>query len=88
MATKRPDGLSPITSEVLDVLEHYTMFPWALLKTHAERVLLDPANLDVDALDLVTDDICKALARITSDDKANKAREELNALAPTLRTRP
>lgn len=72
---------------MLDVLERYTMFPWPLLKTQAERVLLDPVHLDVDALALVLDDLAKSLGRFTSTDKSERARNELNELLVKLRTR-
>jgi hypothetical protein len=73
---------------VLDILERYTMFPWPLLKTQTERVLLDPVHLDADALALVLDDLARSLARFTSVDRAEHARNELNELLVTLRTRP
>lgn len=84
-SAKRPLGLGPVSAAALDVLERYTMFPWPLLKTQAERMLLDPINLDADALALLMNELCDALASITSAEKAAVARKELSELLARLR---
>lgn len=81
MTAKRPDDVSEITNATLDVLERYTMFPWPLLKTQAEKLLLDPKQLDADGLSLCVDEIHAALNRFTSAEKADRAATELRDLA-------
>jgi hypothetical protein len=80
MQPRRPDQLSPLSSQVLDVLQRCTMFPWPLLKTQADRHGIDGAALDVDGLRLIIDDLVKGLERFGSPQKAAAARTDLLAL--------
>jgi hypothetical protein len=80
MQPRRPDQLSPLSSQVLDVLQSSTMFPWPLLKTQASRHGIDGAALDAAGLRLVLDDLVKGLERFSSPEKAAAARAALLAL--------
>lgn len=80
MQPRRPTHLSPLSSQVLDVLQRYTMFPWPLLKTQADRHGVDGAILDDANLHLLLDDVTKGLERFGSVEKAAAARTELLAL--------
>jgi hypothetical protein len=78
--SRRPTDVSPTTAAILDVLTGLTMFPWALLKTQAERHGLDPAALGPGDLASLIDDVVKGLERFTSPQKAAIAREALSKL--------
>jgi hypothetical protein len=80
MQPRRPDQLSPFSSQVLDVLQRSTMFPWPLLKTQADRHGVDAAALDAASLRLILDDLVKGLERFGSPEKAAAARAALIAL--------
>lgn len=80
MQPRRPDQLSPLASQVLDVLQRCTMFPWPLLKTQADRHGIDGAALDTAGLRLILDDLVKGLERFGSPDKAAAARASLQVL--------
>lgn len=75
--TKRPADASATTNAVLDALQGLTMFPWAMLKTQAERHGKDPAQLAPGDVAVLVDDIVMGLERFTSPEKAALAREAL-----------
>lgn len=74
---RRPEGASPVTSVILDVLGAYTMFPWPLLKTQAERHGLNGAQLTLEQVRVIAVDVEAALARFTSPEKAKAAMADL-----------
>ena len=89
MQPRRPEQVSPLTSQVLDVLQRSTMFPWPLLKTQADRHGIDGASLDAASLRAILDDLVKGLERFASPEKAAVARSALEALLQaTLPRRP
>jgi len=80
VSSKRPADVGVFAGRVLDVLERYTMFPWPLLKTQAERNGCDPLGLTPEDLPALLDDVEVALARFTSPEKATAAMNELRRL--------
>lgn len=77
----RPEGLSDFSGQVFDVLARYTMFPWPVLKTQAERVGVDPARITPVHLDgPLLDYLAAGVARFTSSAKGDQVRGELAAL--------
>ena len=85
MSSKRPEDVGAVSAQALDVLERYTMFPWPLLKTQSERRGFDPKQLDVSALAACLDELVAGIARFTSAEKADRARQELASLIDSLR---
>lgn len=79
---KRPEGLSDFSAQVFDVLARYTMFPWPVLKTQAERLGVDPARVAPAHLEgPLLDYLASGVARFTSSAKGAQVRGELAALA-------
>lgn len=73
--------LSPASREVLRVLEEYTTFSWLIFERQCELVGFDPATLEHDRLGDLVPHLCKALARFTTIDKAEKFRTEISGRA-------
>ena len=58
--------LNPLSMRVFDLLSQFTAFPWPLLKTQAERIDCDPANLGHTALQRLIAPLAKGVARFNT----------------------
>ena len=80
--TKPPAGvdLGPVSARIFEVLAEHTAFPWPVMKTQAQRLGLDPANLTMTDLRALLDLLAVSVERFTSPRTGAKTREDLERL--------
>jgi len=72
--------LGPLSSRVFEVLARYTAFPWPVLMAQAKRAGHDPTQLTPVSLRQIIPLLSSGVARFTSPQKGEAARQELEAL--------
>jgi hypothetical protein len=72
--------LGPLSRQVFEVLARYTAFPWPVMTAQAKRVGHDPTQLSPMALRQLIPLLSAGVARFTSPQKGDAARQELEAL--------
>lgn len=79
-----PEGLSPVSEQVLGIVAKYTVFAWPVLTAQCRRSQVDPMHLDKESLGQVVGPLTEGVAAFTSAAKARKFEEELaSLLSPT-----
>lgn len=82
LLSRRPAGieLNPLSISVFEILVNYTAFPWPLLRTQAERVDVDPANLSSSALAQLVKPLAKGVARFNTPEAGREVQTALERL--------
>ena len=62
----RPEGLSPLSTQVYEVLDQHTSFPWPALKTQAERAGFNPSLLSKADLAKILDALVVSVERFSN----------------------
>ena len=73
--------LNPLSRAVFDVLATSTSFPWAVMLAQANRIGVDPANLNPESLRKLTPYVATAVGRFTSPQTEAKVTSALRGLA-------
>lgn len=72
--------LNPLSERVFDVLSEFTAFPWPLLKTQAERIKCDPANLGRPALERLIEPLARGVARFNTPEAGRSVQQALERM--------
>jgi hypothetical protein len=72
--------LNPLSMRVFDLLSQFTAFPWPLLKTQAERIDCDPANLGLASLELLIAPLGKGVARFNTPEAGQAVQQALRRM--------
>ncbi len=86
-----PEGLSPFSQQVFDILARYTAFPWPVLTAQCRRSSIDPLHLDQETLGKVIGPLARGVGAFTSAAKAREFEEEITLLlrpAPSAESGP
>lgn len=82
LLSRRPSGieLNALSERVFEILVNHTAFPWPLLRTQAERVDADPANLSGGALAQLIEPLAKGVARFNTPEAGREVQLALERL--------
>lgn len=82
LLSRRPNGieLNALSESVFEILVDYTAFPWPLLRTQADRVDADPANLERLTLERLIEPLAKGVARFNTPEAGREVQVALERL--------
>lgn len=72
--------LNPLSNRVFELLSQFTAFPWPLLKTQAERIDCDPANLGRTAVERLITPLAKGVARFNTPEAGREVQLALERM--------
>jgi hypothetical protein len=75
-----PEGLSPVSEQVVGILAKYTVFAWPVLTAQCRSGQVDPLHLDQETLGKVIGRLAQGVAAFTTPAKAKRFEEELLSL--------
>jgi hypothetical protein len=76
-----PEGLSPFSRQVFEVVVKYTVFAWPILTAQCRRAGVDPTRLEQESLLKVISFIAERVGAFTSPEKATLVAADLSHLA-------
>jgi hypothetical protein len=76
-----PEGLSPFSRQVFEVVVKYTVFAWPILTAQCRRASVDAMRLDKESLLKVIPFIADGVGAFTSPEKAALVATDLSRFA-------